>query len=221
VAGISSELAAQLNEPARMVSMATAVPGNQVLRKESEAASARLRKSFPSGPGPLRDSGFVGLSQTLPCVLGNAWHALAQRPDQWNRLHLHPEGIDQAIEELLRYAGTVRTLKRTATADLELNNFRIRKGERMVLRIEAANRDPQRFENAGELDCTRRDAVHFTFGAGSHSCVGANLIRMAMKAVTAPLLQRFASVRLVQPVDWRGGSVFRFPGTLWVRFEQD
>jgi cytochrome P450 len=219
VTGISLELAEQLRDPAQLVSMATAAAGEGVSREQAEAANARLRECFPPGPESLRDSGFVGLSQTLPCLLANAWHALVRHPDQWRFLHLHPEGLDQAIEELLRYAGTVRIVKRTATADLELNGLRIRKGERVILRIEAANRDPQRFDHARELHCARPDTGHFTFGAGSHSCVGANLIRMAMKAITAPLLRRFAAGRLVRPVDWRGRSVFRFPGSLWLRFE--
>ena len=127
--------------------------------------------------------------------------------------------MDQALEELLRYAGTVRAIKRTAAADLEIGECRIQKGERVVLRIEAANRDPRRYSGPEHVDCTRRDASHFTFGAGSHSCVGANLIRMAIKTITAPLVQRFSAARLVRPADWMGGSVFRFPGSLWVSFE--
>jgi cytochrome P450 len=220
VTGISLEDAEQLNHSARIVSIATAAPEHEFSRERAAEANARLRDFFSSGPESLRDSGFVGLSQTLPCLLGNAWCALAAHPAQWRHLHLHPELMDQAIEELLRYAGTVRTIKRTAATDLEINGCQIRKGERVVLRIEAANRDPERFSRPGRVDCTRRDAGHFTFGAGNHSCVAANLIRMAMKTMTAPLAQRFAAARLVRPVDWKGGSVFRFPGSLWVSFER-
>jgi len=220
VTGISLEDAERLNDFARIISIATAAPEHRLSREPVMEANARLREFFRSGPESLRDSGFVGLSQTLPCLLGNAWCALVRHPAQWRHLHLHPELMDQAIEELLRYAGTVRTIKRTATTDLEINGCQLRKGERAVLRIEAANRDPQRFSRPERVDCTRRDAGHFTFGAGSHSCVAANLIRMAMKKITAPLVQRFAAARLDRPVDWEGGSVFRFPGSLWVSLEQ-
>lgn len=219
VTGISFEDAEQLDHSARIVSTATAAPEHDLSREGATEANARLREFFRSGPESLRDSGFVGLSQTLPCLLGNAWYALTRHPAQWRHLHLRPELMDQAIEELLRYAGTVRTIKRTAATDLEVNGCQLRKGERVVLQIEAANRDPQRFSQPERVDCTRRDVGHFTFGAGSHSCVAANLIRMAMKTITAPLVQRFAAARLARPVDWKGGSVFRFPGSLWVSFD--
>ena len=51
----------------------------------------------------------------------------------------------------------------------------------------------------------------------SHACVGASLIRMAAITITSPLLERFAWAELVEPVEWKGGSGFRAPGSLLVR----
>lgn len=203
---------------AQQVSAAAAEPYNLALKDSAKSANAELQGSFHSGPAALRDSGFVALSQTLPYILGNAWFALTQYPEQWTLLHQQPGLMEQAIEELLRYAGLVRILSRTATADIDLNGAFIRKGQRIILRIVAANRDPERFSCPDQVDITRRDSGHFTLGTGPHSCVAARLIRMAAKAMTHPLLQRFASVSPARAVDWQGGSVFRFPGTLWVRF---
>jgi cytochrome P450 len=149
-------------------------------------------------------------------LLGNAWFALVQHPLEWSLLHQQPELTEQAIEELLRYAGLARTLFRTATADLDLNGFSIRKGERIILRIVAANRDPERFSDPHRVDITRRDGGHFTLGAGPHSCVGAGLIRMAATTITHPLMRRFRSASLALPVRWQGGSGFRSPSSLWV-----
>jgi cytochrome P450 len=187
VTGISRDAAKCLCEIARRVSARAAEPNDPEVRLSSKAANATLRGCFHSGPEPLRDSGFVALSQTLPCLLGNAWFALVQHPQQWTLLHQQPELTEQAIEELLRYAGLARTLFRTATADLDLNGFSIRKGERIILRIVAANRDPERFSDPHRVDITRRDGGHFTLGAGPHSCVGAGLIRMAATTITHPL----------------------------------
>jgi len=138
-----------------------------------------------------------------------------QYPREWSLLHRQPRLTDQAIEELLRYAGLVRILARTATADLGLNGAFIRKGERVILRIIAANRDPERFSHPNQVDIGRRDAGHLALGAGPHACVGANLIRMAAVAITLPLVQRFASAHPAGPVDWQGGSGFRSPKSLW------
>ena len=39
---------------------------------------------------------------------------------------------------------------------------------------------------------------------------------MGAVAITHPLLNRFAKANLTQPADWRGGSVFRSPWSIWV-----
>jgi cytochrome P450 len=218
VTGISRGAAEGLCEMARRVSASAAEPDDPAVRLGAKAANAELRSYFHSGPEALRDSGFVALSQTLPYLLGNAWFALVQHPQEWSLLHQQPELTEQAIEELLRYAGLARTLFRTATADLDLNGFSIRKGERIILRIVAGNRDPERFSDPHRVDITRRDGGHFTLGAGPHSCVGAGLIRMAATTITHPLLRRFRSASLALPIRWQGGSGFRSPSSLWVSF---
>jgi cytochrome P450 len=218
VTGISRGAAEGLREMARWVSASAAEPYDTAVRLGAKAANAQLRGCFHSGPEPLRDAGFVALSQTLPCLLGNAWFALLQHPQEWSLLHQQPELTEQAMEELLRYAGLARTLFRRATADLDLNGFSIRKGERVILRIVAANRDPERFSDPHRVDVTRRDGGHFTLGAGPHSCVAAGLIRMVATTLTHPLLQRFRSASLALPVRWQGGSGFRSPSSLWVSF---
>jgi cytochrome P450 len=139
-----------------------------------------------------------------------------QHPQQWSLLHQQPELTEQAIEELLRYAGLVRTLSRTAAANIDLNGSLIRKGERIILRIIAANHDPERFSYPNQVDVTRRDGGHLTLGAGPHSCVAAGLIRMAAIAITNPLLQRFATANPARHIEWQGGSGFRSPRSLWV-----
>jgi len=216
VTGISREHSTRLNDKAQRVSAAAAEPYDPALRAGAKAANADLRSCFHSGPETLRDSGFVALSQTLPCLLGNAWFALLQHPHQWSLLHQQPGLTEQAIDELLRYAGLARTVARTATADINLNGTSIRRGDRIILRIIAGNRDPERFSHPHQVDVTRGDAGHFTLGAGPHSCVAAGLIRMAAITITRPLLQRFAPPTPARPVDWQGGSGFRFPRSLWV-----
>jgi cytochrome P450 len=216
VTGISREHGTHLYEKARHVSAAAAEPYDPALRAGAKAANAELRSCFHSGPETLRDSGFVALSQTLPCLMGNAWFALLQHPHQWSLLHQQPALTEQAIDELLRYAGLARTLTRTATEDINLNGSSIRRGEQIILRIIAGNRDPERFSHPHQVDVTRGDAGHFTLGAGPHSCVAAGLIRMAATTITRPLLQRFTPPTPARPVEWQGGSGFRFPRSLWV-----
>jgi cytochrome P450 len=211
----AQNIADDLEEHAKVVSASTADPENAALRAAAKEANATLHTHFRRGPELLRAPGFVGLSQTLLRIVGASWYALARYPDQWRLLHNSPESVDQAMEELLRYAGVVRMLSRTAIENFDLNGIPIRRGDRIILRVFAANHDSEHFCEPKELDCTRRDPGHFAFGAGAHACVAANLIRTAAMNMTLPLLSRFASVELVRPVEWHGGSAMRSPASLW------
>jgi cytochrome P450 len=220
VTGVSRSEAEGFYEAARPLSAASAEPYDRALRESAKAAEAKLQGSFHSEHETLRTPGFVALAHTMQGILANAWFALLRHPEQWRLLHERPEVIEQGVEELLRYAGLARILSRAATEDVVLNGANIRQGERIILRIIAANHDPERFPNANELDVRRGGGGHLSLGAGSHSCVAANLIRMATVAITQPLVQRFA-VAIPEPtVEWQGGSGFRYPKSLWVAFEQ-
>jgi len=221
VTGISRNEAEALYGIAQPLSAAAADPYDHVLHEEAKAADARLEGCFHSQHEALRGAGFVALAHTMQGILGNAWFALVEYPQQWRLLHLHPELMDQAVEELLRYAGLARILSRMATEDIDINGVTIRKGERIILRVIAGNHDPDRYPDANHLHVTRRGAGHFTLGAGSHSCVAANLIRMATVTITQLLIGRFDAASAEPEVEWRGGPVFRFPKTLRVSLTEN
>ena len=220
VTGVDPDDAEELRRIAQPVSDAAAEPYDPVISAQAAKANLLLRGYFRAGPEPLRDSGFVALSHTIPCLLANSWFALLEHPESWRHLHREPDLVGQGIEELLRYAGLTRALFRRATEDVDINGLRLRKGDRLVLRILAANRDPERFPQPHELDIACPHSGQVSLGAGPHACVGASLIRMAMIAITRPLLERFSSAQLAGAVEWKGGSSFRSPATLSVLLQE-
>ena len=199
---------------AARVSWATADPFNEPLKVKSKLATEELHSFFSTGPESMRDSGFVALSRTLVCVLGNAWFVLAGHPEEWKQLHLHPTLVARGVEELQRFAGLTRVLFRRAIADTTLNGLSIRNGDRVILSLQAANRDPERYSEPQEFSVMRPHISHLSLGAGPHACVGAPLIRMATIAATLALVERFPSVRLIPPIRWRGGIEFVSPVAL-------
>lgn len=213
--------AEHLEQLAFHVSAAAAEPFDPEIVDRAKAANTQLRPCFHSGPESLRDSGFVALTHTLPCLLANAWFALLGHPPSWKRLHRQPDLIPLAVEELLRYAGLTRLLFRRAAENIDLNGIQIGKGERVILRITAANRDPERFPYPSHIDWAHQGKGHLTLGGGLHSCVGANLTRMAVIATTRPLLERFSQAEIAGTLEWRGGPVFRAPATLPVVLRED
>ena len=203
-----------LKQLARQVSASSADPFALELKSRSKAASAALCPHFKSGPAPMRESGFVALSQTMVHLLGNIWFGLINHPEEWSRLHCQPALTARGIEELLRFAGLTRFVYRRARADTVINEIRIRQGERLTLRIFAANRDPNRFSNPNAVSVMRRGLGQVSLGAGRHACVGAPLIRTATLATTCALVERFSTIRLLLPIVWRGGEGFRSPSSL-------
>jgi cytochrome P450 len=196
------------------VSWAAAEPLNEQLKVQSKLATAELQTFFTTGPEPMRDSGFVALSRTLVSFLGNAWFALARHPQEWKRLHMRPALVARGVEELQRFAGLTRLLFRRAIADTTLNGLSLREGDRVILSLLAANRDPERFPEPHEFSVMRRRIGHVSLGAGPHACVGAPLIRMATIAATLALVEQFPSVQLIPPIEWRGGIGFVSPMAL-------
>jgi cytochrome P450 len=211
VTEVDPQDAARLQALVQPVSAAAAEPYDPVLRAEAKSVMPELNRCFHSKTETLRESGFVALSHTLPCMLANACYALLQNPEQWTLLHREPGLVEQAIEELMRYAGLTRFLRRQATEDLTLGGASIRKGDRLILRLIAANHDPARFSHPNELDVCRRGVGHLALGAGLHACVGASLLRMASVGLIRPLVASFSSAVLTEPITWQGGSGFRSP----------
>jgi hypothetical protein len=199
---------------AAQIAAAAEEPCDEQLKGQAKAAREELSRCFAAGPEALRESGFVALSRTLVHLLGNAWFALLRHPQEWQRLHARPALTPRGVEELLRFAGLTRLLFRRAIVDTTVNGVRIWKGERVILRILAANRDPERFPDADALSVTRPSLVQLSLGAGRHKCVGAPLIRVAAVAATLALVERFPSLQLVEPVRWRGGSGYSSPISL-------
>jgi len=221
VTKIDLRKAEELRRISKPVSASAAEPFDVSLKAAARAAGEKIRGCFPSGPEPLRDSGFVALAHTLPHLLANAWLALLASPRQWTILHQDPKSVEHAVEELLRCSALPRILFRRASNDTAFRGVRIRKGERIVLEVLAANRDPENFAHPHRLDVKRRRIRQLVFGAGQHACVGAGLIRMAAVTITRPLVERFSAAKLAEPVEWRGGSGFRFPETLRVSLAEN
>jgi cytochrome P450 len=206
----------RLFELARRVSAAAADPDNPDLKTAAEIANSELERHVPADAIPMASAAFVALAQTLPAFLARAWLALMRHPSELSSLHGDPELMPQAIEELLRYAGPARKIMRVAHAPLDLAAAPIAPGEKVRLLLDSANRDPEQFKEPNRLDPKRRAVRHLALGAGPHSCAGGTLIRMAAAVATTAFVQKFHRAAVREPVEWRGGVVFRAPAVLFV-----
>lgn len=193
---------------------ATGEPDDSPLQSEATAASAELQRILGKGGVPMAEPAFVGTAQTLPRLLASGWLALLEHPAEWARLHAHPELMPGAIEELQRYAGPVRSVVRRARSSLDLGGVRIPAGDRVLLMLAAANRDPAQFPDPDRLDVTRRATGQVALGMGRNSCAGGTLIRISAAVATDALVAKFRVAELGGAVEWRSGSRFAWPAVL-------
>jgi cytochrome P450 len=215
VTGANENDAEYLAGLAVRVSASTADPDDVTLKAPADAAGAELNEKLKQGAIPMAGPAFVGLSQTLPCLLANIWHALLQAPGDMERLHNEPERIFRAMEELLRSAGMVNVLHRQAIEDVNLAGVQVKAGQRLHLLVKAAHQDHEQFFSPAKMDISHRAPRHFAFGAGPHSCAAAPLLRMAVGVVTRSFVSHFTAIEPAVPVKWNGGVVFRWPAPLY------
>jgi cytochrome P450 len=152
--------------------------------------------------------------ETTVSLIGNAVLALLTHPERRAAIERDPSLLPRAVEELIRYDGPVeRALNRWAAVDVELRGQTIRRGESVIVILGAADRDPERFEEADTLDlASQREARHLGFGRGSHFCLGAPLARLEAEIALGTLLRRLPGLRLAVSQDdlrWRPAPLFR------------
>jgi cytochrome P450 len=136
----------------------------------------------------------VAGNETVRNGLPGACIALIEHPPVQAELRAHPELMQPAVEEMLRWWTPVMTFRRTATADCELGGQRIREGDKVVVSFASANRDDAVFADPERFDLRRHPNPHLVFGYGPHFCLGAHLARVQVRALFSELLARTTSL---------------------------
>ena len=159
----------------------------------------------------------AGLDTTAH-ALGTMLITLTRRPDLRTRLEADPHSLPRAIEELLRWEPPAGGLVRTAVEDVGFDGNTIPRGAPVLLLVAAANRDPEEFQRAGEIDFDRDQIRHLSFGYGPHYCVGVHLARLELKVALEELLDRLKDVRILDdPIKYDSGTS-RGPAELNIEF---
>jgi cytochrome P450 len=146
-------------------------------------------------------------SETTTHLISGSVYELLKNPtlrdwlaDDWSRAAL-------AVEEFLRFVSAVQFSKpRFVRKDIELDGVRVKKGDRIMAMLAAANMDPQANEHPGHLDLQRRPNRHLSFGTGMHFCLGHQLARIEASCALQALFTRWPKLQLaVDPsrIRWR------------------
>ncbi|HVX78917.1 MAG TPA: cytochrome P450 [Bradyrhizobium sp.] len=149
--------------------------------------------------------------------LGNALYCYATYPEQWTALRNNPNLIRGSFEEVLRFEAPVQTFFRTTTRAVDVGGVRIEGGEKVLLLLAAANRDPRRWDRPDLFDVRRRAAGHMTFGTGIHGCVGQAVARLESEVLFGALAKRVACFEIAGEPRRRLNNTLRGFDTLPLR----
>lgn len=120
--------------------------------------------------------------------------------DDWSRVNL-------AVEEFLRFISPVQFSKpRFFRKDVDFDGVHLKKGEKIMAMLAAANMDPEANEHPERLDLDRRPNRHLAFGTGIHFCLGYQLARIEGKCALRALFTRWPKLDLAvadSQIRWR------------------
>jgi cytochrome P450 len=150
----------------------------------------------------------AGIDTTVNGI-GAAIYCLARFPDQLARLRNDPTLARNAFEEAIRFESPVQTFFRTTTREVEISGHRLGEGEKVLMFLGAANRDPRRWENPDSYDVSRRTSGHVGYGSGIHMCVGQLVARLEGEVMMAASARKIASIEITGPVKRRYNNTLR------------
>ncbi|MEV0041404.1 cytochrome P450 [Streptomyces sp. NPDC050804] len=167
-------------------------------------------------------AGLVAAHETTTNASGNAMRALLENRETWDRVCADPALLPKAIEESLRYDGSVAAWRRLAVKETTVGGVTIPAGGRVMMITSSANHDGSVFENPEKFDIDRpHPNRHMTFGFGAHACMGATLARQEMRVFIEELTHRLPHMSLVegQEITYLPNTSFRGPKNLLVEWD--
>ena len=149
----------------------------------------------------------AGIDTIWSTIGSSLLHFAANREDR-RRLAAEPGLLAGAVEEMLRLHAPV-SAGRIAMEDVQHGDATVKRGERLILNLPAANRDPAVFENPDDYIIDREKNRHVAFGIGFHRCAGSNLARLEMEVAIGVWFSRIPEFELSDPaaVTWSAGQV--------------
>jgi cholest-4-en-3-one 26-monooxygenase len=138
----------------------------------------------------------IGGDETTRHTLSGGIEQLLRNREQWEALKDDPSLGAGAVEEMLRWTSPVKNMNRTVTGDVDFHGAELQAGQKCLLLFESANFDETVFDDPDTFNIWRTPNNHVAFGFGTHFCLGNQLARLELSAMTQRLLERLPDLRL-------------------------
>ena len=149
---------------------------------------------------------FAGHETTTHLISGSVYELL-RKPSLRDWLEEDWARAGLAVEEFLRFLSVVQFTKpRFVRKDIELGGVLLKKGDKIMPMIAAANLDPQANPHPEKLDLARKPNRHLAFGTGIHFCLGHQLARLEGTCALKALFRRWPKLVLAvdeSQIKWR------------------
>jgi len=149
---------------------------------------------------------FAGHETTTHLISGSVYELL-KNPALRDWLEEDWRRADLGVEEFLRFVSPVQFSKpRFVRKDIELCGVKLKRGDRIMAMITAANFDPAANESPERLELERHPNRHIAFGTGIHFCLGHQLARIEARSALKALFTRWPKLKLAVPpceIRWR------------------
>jgi cytochrome P450 len=139
-------------------------------------------------------------TETTAHLISGSVYELTRNPKLRDWLAADWDRGNLAIEEFLRYLSPVQFTKpRHVRRDVDLGGVTVKKGDRIMVMVAAANMDPAANTCPERMDLERRPNRHLAFGTGIHFCLGHQLARIEGKCALKALFTRWPGLELAVP----------------------
>ncbi len=144
--------------------------------------------------------------------INNIMFQLLNSSDTFSMVKANNELISPMIEELKRLDPAVTFIFRVARESTTIGNQIINKGDTVFISTHCINRDPDLFEDPHKISLTRKNNNHFSYGHGSHYCLGARLGRLEMMYLFKFFIKKYPHMSLGTTASVRDHYSLSFSG---------
>lgn len=135
----------------------------------------------------------AGQVTTSDQMCNNLYTLLSDNNAKEMTIH-NSESLNAVIEECNRLDPAVTFIFRVVENETVLADKTFKPGDVIFISTHAVNRDKNIFPNPDSIDIKHNKAAHYSYGYGSHFCLGAKLARQEMQQCFQSLFKRFPTI---------------------------
>jgi cytochrome P450 len=159
-------------------------------------------------------------AETTMALIGFLIRALIERPWLRQTIRDNPAFAQTVVSEVLRLESMVQRALRVCAQTRVIGGKTIQAGDRVMLLLGSANRDPAAFAAPDELNIELQTRSDVAFGEGHHYCLGASLAQLEGRIALEHLV-KLPPVERAGDEKWYAGRSIRRLTYLPVRVVQN